>query len=95
MAERLIRERFRQSVWGEMPSDSPTVQAKRSEWPVSATALQIISAYKRIATVDPAVLPDSAYVAYELACQRLCTTLVALDEIMSLLDYPEGRCGFQ
>jgi hypothetical protein len=54
--------------------------------PISAATLQIVSAYRCFATVDPAVLPDSAYVAYELACQSLCATLVALEEIISLLD---------
>jgi hypothetical protein len=54
--------------------------------PISAATLQIVSAYRCFATVDPALLPDSAYVAYELACQSLCATLVALEEIISLLD---------
>jgi hypothetical protein len=88
-AERLIREGFRQSALGEMSSDSLTVQAKQSECPVSSATLQIISAYRCFATVDPAALSDSAYVAYELACQSLCAALVALEEIMSLLDSPE------
>jgi hypothetical protein len=57
-----------------------------SERPISAAALQIIGAYKCFATVDPAALPDSAHVAYELACQSLCATLVALEEIISLFD---------
>jgi hypothetical protein len=94
-AERLIRERCRQSTRGELSSDSLTVQTKQSECPVSSATLQIISAYRSFATVDPAALPDSAYVAYELACQSLCAALVALEEIMSLLDSPDGRFGFQ
>jgi hypothetical protein len=59
---------------------------ERSEWPISAATLRIVSAYRCFATVDPSVLPDSAFVAYELACQSLCATLVALEEIISLLD---------
>jgi hypothetical protein len=56
------------------------------ERPISAATLQIIGAYKCFASVDPAALPDSAHVAYELACQSLCATLVALEEIISLFD---------
>jgi hypothetical protein len=52
-AKRLIREGFRQSAWGEMSLDPLTVQAKPSEWPVSAATLQIISAYTCFETVDP------------------------------------------
>jgi hypothetical protein len=85
-AKRLIRERSRQSGQGELSLDPLTVQAKRSDWPISAATLRIISAYRCFATVDPAALPDSAYVAYEVACQSLCATLVALEEINSLLD---------
>jgi len=85
-AKRVIRERSRQSASEELSFDPLAIHAKRSEWPISVATLQIISAYRCFATVDPAVLPDSAYVAYELACQSLCATLVALEEIMSLLD---------
>jgi hypothetical protein len=86
-AKRLVRERIRQSARrGELSFDPLAVQAESSEWPISAATLQVVNAYRCFATVDPAELPHSAYVAYELACQSLCVTLVALEEIISLLD---------